>query len=371
MSPSFIKPLWDGQNEGHLSEFESATKVQSKSGAFALCLASSKLSEIDGISFAGLDAEARRITPALDAEMLLSGSVKSARSIPVSPLGVVSPVVISKAMLNLTKLPAIVFNCGVFQAPMCSHISISQIVANDPRNGRALDLDLVRFLVGKGREFGSQIAGRQSYLLIGECVPGGTTTALGVLRALGFDVGSMLSSSLPQPNHSGKQSIIVEAFINNRKDPGFALEDPLQAISYFGDPMQAFVLGMAMEASSSIPVLLAGGSQMLAIWLLLGLIVPDIAERPLLIGMTKWVAFDPGAQVAELASMFKADAFASCPDFNLSKHQGLALYEKGNVKEGVGAGGLMLLAHVLGNSPDEIMNACDKQYDQIVAKAKS
>jgi NaMN:DMB phosphoribosyltransferase len=42
------------------------------------------------------------------------------------------------------------------------------------------------------------------------------------------------------------------------------------------------------------------------------------------------------------------------PDFGDIGHHGLARYCEGEVKEGIGAGGAMLLAALLGKSPEEI-----------------
>jgi NaMN:DMB phosphoribosyltransferase len=87
------------------------------------------------------------------------------------------------------------------------------------------------------------------------------------------------------------------------------------------------------------------------------------------VATTKWVAFDPGARSAELASLLSAPYVAACPDFTHSIHPGLQAYEEGNVKEGVGAGAAMLLAHIAGNfTESQIVDAIDGTYIELVDK---
>src|SRR5882757_4026255 len=82
--------------------------------AFYLCLGSTRTSDIEGISAAGSTPEFRRLTPAADAEALVLGKTKTLDRLPVSPLGVVSPVVITRACLQLANIAPQVVNCGAF-----------------------------------------------------------------------------------------------------------------------------------------------------------------------------------------------------------------------------------------------------------------
>src|SRR5690606_1199860 len=73
----------------------------------------------------------------------------------------------------------------------------------------------------------------------------------------------------------------------------------LEIAAAIGDPMQPFVAGLALSALPTVPVLLAGGSQMAAV---LALIVALARERGqpldldrLGIATTCWVARDPTA----------------------------------------------------------------------------
>ena len=82
---------------------------------FVLVCSSTELSEIEGVSAAGADSEAQRLTPSLDAEFIALGKTKSAESLPVSPEGIVSPAIISKACLNLLDAEIRIVNAGTFK----------------------------------------------------------------------------------------------------------------------------------------------------------------------------------------------------------------------------------------------------------------
>jgi NaMN:DMB phosphoribosyltransferase len=106
---------------------------------------------------------------------------------------------------------------------------------------------------------------------------------------------------------------------------------------------------MAIAASASLGVLLAGGTQMLAVYALaqalsqhLGL---GVHWDNIVVGTTRWVAEDPSADTVGLARLL-ADVplLATELNFTDSRYPQLQLYERGFVKEGVGAGGSAIAA---------------------------
>lgn len=341
-----------------------------KQGSFILLNAGSKVSDLEGISAAGVDPAARRLTPALDAEALILGKTISAAKLPVSPRGIVSPVVISRACLRLLDLDVKVVDCGSFHAPRVELLRLSDKPADCPSTGRALPVELVYALYKKGLELGANYTHYSSYLLLAECVPGGTTTAYGLLTGLGYEVGGLLSGSLPDCNHELKRELVVKGLKNSPYSIAQMKEEALLAVASLGDPMQAVAAGICMAASAKIPVVLAGGSQMLAVWALIkalsGAENQAASFENICIMTTGWVANDRAARVAHLAEILDAPLFAACPDFKKSKHPGLQAYEEGNVKEGAGAGACLFMAALKRHSPDKIMSEIDKCYDELL-----
>jgi uncharacterized protein (TIGR00303 family) len=347
--------------------------LHGKRGKFFLCIGGTQTSDIAGISAAGISPADRRLTPAIDAEALLCGRALSAETIPVSPSGVVSPIIMTRACLRLINMPIEVVDCGTFVSPKVACIKHGSGPSASVETGSALSLNQVEKLFNAGEQSGADASDQFDYIVVGECVPGGTTTALAVLTALGFDVRSMLSSSIPQPQHNTRFELVQRGLERSCLTLERVRQNPLLAVAAIGDPMQPFVAGMALSASAKIPVFLAGGSQMLAVFALYKQLAGERASLHLpIVATTKWVAFDPGARTGQVAAQIGAPYVASCPDFNSSKYAGLRAYEQGHVKEGTGAGAAMLVAHcALGIRPDMLLEAIDQTYSEVVLEGKS
>lgn len=124
-------------------------------------------------------------------------------------------------------------------------------------------------------------------------------------------------------------------------------------------------------------MLLAGGSQMAAVWAL-ALALCSPASRPALarqvaIGTTAWVAAEASSNLAlllqRLAARWQLEplAFAANLRFQHCRSARLRDYEAGYVKEGVGAGGLALLWELSGRSPAALAQACDLACEQLLS----
>ncbi|MDD1667571.1 MAG: TIGR00303 family protein, partial [Methanomicrobiales archaeon] len=93
--------------------------------------------------------------------------------------------------------------------------------------------------------------------------------------------------------------------------------------------------------------------QMLAI----AAVLRDLGMRVPPVATTVFVRDDPSAGFASTAEMIGARVWYVDPGFGDLGHAGLARYCIGEVKEGIGAGGAMFLARVLGKSEEEIRGA--------------
>ncbi|MEO1134345.1 MAG: nicotinate mononucleotide-dependent phosphoribosyltransferase CobT, partial [Cyanobacteria bacterium J06639_1] len=318
---------------------------------------------IPGISAAGATPEARRYTAIADAEVLLHG--KSDR-LPTAPDGYPSPVVISRAICRALDIPVQVVDCGLPEGLSEMPVALPQrVTARCLSTGRALDRDVVEALWRAGWEWGD----RQTapYLVVGECVAGGTTTALAVLLGLGVAADGKVNSSHPTCNHAQKLAIARQG-LGNR-----FFSDALDVIAAVGDPMQPFVAGVAASASRRRPVLLAGGTQMLAVWAVMEQIVRERNlewERDrIAIGTTRWVAADPTGDTVGLAQMLPpVPLLATDLSFAASRFPQLRAYERGFVKEGVGAGGLAIAANLACNwQQEDLLAAIEATYAALLA----
>jgi uncharacterized protein (TIGR00303 family) len=321
-------------------------RYRGKLPVFACVLGFTDTCLIPGISAAGKTPEDRKYTAIADAEFLANG-VRFDPEYPLPPLiAGASPVYIARAIVAALDLPLYIFNAGLPTPPSVPHIDLGGMPAACLTTGAALPLAVVDRLYRQGLLWGEKLAAsaRDSYIVIGECVVGGTTTALSLLTGLGIDAAGKVNSSHSVCNHQQK-SDLVERGLAGLKLP----LSPLELVAAIGDPMQIVVAGMAISASSRCGVLLAGGTQMLAVAALIQAIGVDpnlkIDTAQIVVGTTDWVSNDRSGNTVALAELIPQIPLISTQlSFANSQYPQLQVYERGFVKEGVGAGGLAIAA---------------------------
>ncbi len=317
---------------------------------------------IEGISSAGATPADRKITALADAEFLVKG-ISPEYTYRLPPLHVgVSPTFITRAVVEKFNLPLYVFNSGLPKNPSVKTIDLGGKSAQCLSTGKALNLDIVKHLFQQGLLWGEKLAKKadSSYIIMSECVVGGTTTALAVLTALGINANGKINSSHPVCNHQQKLAIVKQGLQKAQlSDHNFNL-DPFKIIAAVGDPMQIFVAGLALSASRYVGVMLAGGTQMLAVFALMQSLqskyYPYGDLNQVIIGTTRWVAEDKTGDTIGLAKLISNTSLCATQlDFTNSQYPNLQAYEKGFVKEGVGAGGSAIASHLLDLSPSALM----------------
>ena len=353
-----------------------------------LLLAATETASVEGISAAGASPRSRRQTAAADAELLLLGPLaERAHGLPPLPAGV-TPALISHVVLrDLGLLPqTLVVDLGCPVAPAIPHLRLPALEGGAPArclsSGMAMDPGRVQALLARGLRWGERLGKpalpgglSPSPLVVAECVPGGTTTALAVLEGLGVRAQGLVSGSLRHPAHGLKAALVGQglAAANPMGAQGTNQAwDPLAVVAAVGDPMQPLAAGLVLGAAAQgVPVLLAGGSQMAAV-LALALAIAPAEGRPALLDLvqvatTAWVAQDSGSNLALLLERIAGRWGLGQPlvpqvaglRFSDCRSQALRDYERGYVKEGVGAGGLALLWERCGHSPQALASACD------------
>jgi uncharacterized protein (TIGR00303 family) len=315
-----------------------------KSPLFASILANTLLSTVPGISGAGPGPEQTLLTPNLDAELITDGMITSHPGMPNTPTGCPTPATITRAMMVLTGMRPLFINAGLRFTPTVPCLDAYGEVAGDPRKGDALP-SAARLYV-QGERIGSFLSARADFLVLGECVPGGTTTALCLLRALGYRAS--VSSSFVNNPVPEKEEICREV-LERTKAGGRS--SPLDLVRSVGDPMMPVAAGIAKSYTGTL--VLAGGTQMLAV----SALIKALGQPPVPVVTTSYVRDDPTANVPELAARIGVQITYVDPGFEDIGHAGLARYCRGEVKEGTGAGGAMYLAHLMGYSPDAIREA--------------
>lgn len=326
---------------------------------FACVLGFTETGLIPGISAAGATPNDRKYTALADAEFLYNGTSANPKY-PLPPLHAgASPVLISRAVVESLSLPLYIFNAGLLQPPPIPTINLGGQAANCLSTGKALDLVIVKTLLDQGLVWGEKLAtlNQSGWIILSECVVGGTTTALAVLTGLGFAAFGKVNSSHPQCNHQQKWAVVQQGL----KAAGLLDFDKftsalgaLQLVAAVGDPMQVVVAGMAIAASRTSGVMLAGGTQMLAVYALIQAIAKEYSlawqQEQIVVGTTRWVAEDPTGDTVGLAQMVGSVPLLSNKfSFANSRYEKLRVYEQGYVKEGIGAGAACIAAELYGS----------------------
>tara|TARA_Y100001968_G_scaffold333944_1_gene401567 strand:- start:4773 stop:5948 length:1176 start_codon:yes stop_codon:yes gene_type:complete len=339
-----------------------------------LILAGSKTAEVEGISWAGATAKARRYTALADAELLIKGPSSDRKwSLPPLPAGV-SPALISHVASKLIDLDTNVINVGLKQVSQSEYFSIEhppQGPALCLSSGKSMSLERVEALWNKGFEIGHQL---DKPILISECVPGGTTTAQAVLTGLGLEVGKLINGSVLNPPFQLKKNLIEKGL----KQASLGLNpSPKKLLAAIGDPFQPLAVGLILGArSAGQEVLLGGGAQMLAVLALA--IRHEIKSARLkfvegiLLSTTSWLFNEKinssicdssiAQLMAKIEKLFDVSLLGVSSGLNFKSSYSKALrdYELGYIREGVGAGAISFLAELSGISCYKLVDHCEK-----------
>ncbi len=187
---------------------EFVERVRGKRSTFAVVIGNTETAKIPGVSAAGAVPEITDFTPAADVELLHYGRCKCIDGVPVTPNGIPTPGIITMSALQLSPVPQFAINGGVRVRPHTPYFELEGTPGEDIRTGRALQDP--RRVYENAVLLGKEMAKNNQYLVIGESIAGGTTTALAVLLAMGYEGEGKVSSSLIENPHSLKTRIALE-----------------------------------------------------------------------------------------------------------------------------------------------------------------
>ena len=88
------------------------SRIWGKRGVFTCTIANTLTSTIPGVSEAGDTPELTLYTGPADAEYLVMGKVTCMKGIPINPGGIPTPATLTKAALELSKMPYFIINGG-------------------------------------------------------------------------------------------------------------------------------------------------------------------------------------------------------------------------------------------------------------------
>ena len=346
------------------------TKTSGKKPVFVCVIGNTETGKIPGISAAGANPEITDFTPAADVEYLHYKHCKCIDGVPVTPDGIPTPALITIASLDILNAPLMVVVGGVRILPQTPYIELGGKPGGNISEGKGHPNPETVF--ENAKIFGMNLAKSSEYLVIGESIAGGTTTALGVLVGLGYEAWGKVSSSLPDNPLDLKTKVVKSGLEKAQLTQEKEKNDVFNVIKHLGDPIQPACAGFAVGAASKVPVILAGGTQMAAVAAIIKEIEPKILKN-IAIGTTKWIVNDKQSNIKELIEKIDPDIPILAANFNFGKmkYHGLKVYEQGIVKEGVGAGGISVACLLRNNgkvSIDDIQRRVQQEYEKIMPK---
>lgn len=339
-----------------LGNSDFAEFLRGKQGTFFLSLSNTKTANIPGITQAGIPGMIH-LTPTLDAEFLCTGEVRSLTNIATTPKGVPTPGLITRAVHLLHPFSTLaLLDLGLEVKPKVDYFPLYDFGINPSGSiDTGANIDAME-LFEKGVEFAEEYFCRNDYIILGESVPSGTTTALATALALGYDTHDKFSSSFKNAPTDTKQRVVTQALSGCE-----GIEGLFEKLSRVSDNMLVFNAGLVLGFQKrKIKTVLAGGTQMAALLLVINSIAQQMGESikggNLALCTTKWVYEDPNSDIKGLLEMvsFPVHAYYVDFDFSLTSHPALKLYDEGEAKEGVGAGGALMYACLNGVTKEEI-----------------
>ncbi len=238
--------------------------LRGKSASFMLALSYTKTSDIEGITQAGILGFIH-LTPVLDCEFLAVGEVRSMPKVAETPKGVPTPALITRAIHQLKPFKTLEFlDLGLKKKPSLKHFKVYKFgILPSGRIDEGAGIKAKK-LFKLGREFAKSYKLKSDYLILAESTPSGTTTAEATVKALGYKTDGFFSSSFKDSPNSIKKETINKALNRVKRGDGI-----FKKLSNVGDNMLVFYAGFVFGMSKKAKIVLAGGTQMASLLLVI------------------------------------------------------------------------------------------------------
>ncbi len=324
-------------------------KIENDRIIFSLINGTTEISRINGISAAGANPDITMLTPTLDSEIISAGRCLSLDVPPMTPDGIPTPALITRSSLSDIPIESLIIDAGFSVYPKVPFFHTGVGTSRNPAKEPALpDFDRA---FNAGRHIAKTVFRHYGVIALGESIPGGTTTAFLMLRALGLDVPT--SSSLPHDPTGLKETLWKD--VKARSDiEKLSVE---KKIAEVGDYTMAMILGILSDLDEK-PVLLFGGTQMATVYRLSELIGQKSNKY---LCTTGWV-YRHRKETIEMLVEDSDRLVVSNISFKNSRHEGLRKYDDGHVREGAGMGGSFMLGAVK-KDEESIYSQTDRFYD--------
>ncbi len=324
---------------------------------FLLAGSLTKTYEIKGIIQAEISEEISN--PTLDAEFISNQKFFSLGELAKNSKALPSLALITRAVHNLSPFSSIeVLDLGLeFRPKQTSYHTFDISPSNSIIEGSNIDAKDIFY---KGMLYGKKYELKGSYLILGESIPSGITTATASCLALGYDCENDFFSSFVNTSNSIKAQTIQKALSHLHGNMS-----NFEKLSLVSDNMLLFCAGFLLEASRRFHIVLAGGRQMAACLLIADKLREDVLMQiksdNITLATTAWIVNDKHSDIKHLLSLLSYTPHAIYTTFSFADTEIVVLknYDDGELKEGVGAGAALAYIHANGFTNDELLDAIE------------
>ncbi|MCL4479895.1 MAG: nicotinate-nucleotide--dimethylbenzimidazole phosphoribosyltransferase [Candidatus Thermoplasmatota archaeon] len=323
-----------------------------KDAIFLILAGSTEVSRIPGITSAGASSDLTMLTPVVDTEIIIGGHPISIKDPPMTPEGIPTPAIVTKACLDISGTRSMAVNAGLSVTPKVPFFQTDLHPALNPAEKKALPDYGKAF--NAGMYLGDILDGKYGTIVVAESVPGGTTTAQAVISSMGLKLST--SSTLPSDPVQIKNEVVKKAMDRSGYFPG----KPEMAVEQYGDYMMPLALGISRSVKSSI-IIFAGGTQMSSVFYLNERINGNSEKRYQ--ATTRWVMDHRKDTVESIVP--PGNLIVSEVSFSGMGENGLRLYENGHVREGAGMGAALFLAALKEKDIAKIYSSIENYYRKL------
>jgi uncharacterized protein (TIGR00303 family) len=348
----FITVIWIAENSDTVLNKDTLNGFDPKDAIFVLLAGSTEVSRIPGITSAGASPDLTMLTPVVDAEIIVGGHPFSIKEPPMTPEGIPTPAIVTRACLDISGTRSIAVNAGLSVSPKVPFFQTGLHAALNPADAKALP-DISKAF-NAGMYLGDLLDEKYGIIILAESVPGGTTTAQAVISSMGLKLST--SSTMPSDPVQIKNEVVKKAILRS----GYFPDNPEMAVEQYGDYMMPLALGISRSARNST-IMFAGGTQMSSVYYLDRKMNRNSGNRFQV--TTRWVMDHRRDTVESIVP--PGNLIVSEVSFSGMEENGLRLYENGHVREGAGMGAALWLASLKEKNMEKIYSSIENYYRKL------
>jgi len=233
--------------------------LRGKKATLLLALSNTKTANIQGIE----SVSQNQLIPTITSEFICTGQIKSLN---INPQKLSKATHITRKVHTKTPFGRIeLLDLGLETKPKLNYFTLHNFdITMSQSIAKGADID-AQVIFEKGINFGQTYQCKDEYIILGESIPSGTLTAMATSLALRYKNKEAFQSS---SSNAVEESVLKLALSHiNDKDELFTI------LGKVSDNTLIFNAGFILGLNNSIPIILAGGTHMASLLLIINRIL--------------------------------------------------------------------------------------------------